>query len=37
MNKQVEIDNLKYEIIKDYRDCFDLEEFKNRFTDYLYE
>jgi len=37
MNKHVEIDNLKYEIIKDYRDAFDLEEFKNRFTDYFYE
>lgn len=36
MNKQVEINNIKYEIIKDYRDAFDLEEFKNKLTDYFF-
>lgn len=37
MNKQVEIENIKYEIIKNNRDGFDLEEFKNKLTDYFYE
>ena len=35
MKKQVEIENNKYEIIVDYRDAFDLDEFKNRYTDYF--
>lgn len=35
MKKQIEIENNKYEIITDYRDGFDLEEFKNRYTDYF--
>ena len=37
MNKQVEIENIKYEIIKNNRDGFDLEEFKNKLTDYFYD
>lgn len=35
MKKQVEIENNKYKIITDYRDGFDLEEFKKRYTDYF--
>ena len=35
MKKQIEIENNKYEIITDYREGFDLEEFKNRYTDYF--
>ena len=35
--KTVEINELKYEIIKDYRDGFDLEEVKNKLTDYFYD
>ncbi len=37
MNKIIEVDNIKYEIIKDYRNGFDLDSFKNRFTDYFYD
>ena len=36
MKKQIEIGNNKYEIIIDYREGFDLEEFKNRCTDYFF-
>ena len=35
MNKSVEINDIKYEIIKDYRDAFNLEEFESRLTDYF--
>lgn len=35
MNKNVEINDIKYEIIKDYRDAFNLEEFESRLTDYF--
>ena len=37
MKTIVEIENNKYEIIKNYRDGFDKEEFVNRCTDYFYE
>jgi uncharacterized protein YutD len=37
MNKHVEIDKYSYEIIKDNRDGFDQEEFKNKLTDYFYD
>lgn len=37
MNKQVEIENNKYEIITNYREGFDLEEFKKRYTDYFFD
>ena len=37
MSKIVEIENTKYEIIKDYREGFVLEEFKNKYTDYFYD
>ena len=37
MSKIVEIENTKYEIIKDNREGFVLEEFKNKYTDYFYD
>ncbi len=37
MNKIIEVDNNKYELIKNYRDGFNLEDFKNRYTDYFYD
>lgn len=37
MNKHMEIENISYEIIKDYRDGFVLEDFKNKLTDYFYD
>ena len=37
MNKHIEIENNSYEIIKDNRDAFNQEEFKNRLTDYFYD
>ena len=37
MSKIVEVDNNKYEIVKDYREGFVLEDFKNRCTDYFYD
>lgn len=33
----IEIDNRKFEIIKDERNAFDLEEFERLFTDYFYD
>lgn len=35
MNKHIEINNIKYEIIKDYRDAFNQEEFESKLTDYF--
>ena len=35
MKKIVEIDDNKYEIITDYREGFQKEEFINRYTDYF--
>lgn len=32
---EIEINNIKYEIIKDEREGFDLEELKNRFSEYF--
>ena len=37
MNKTVEVENKKYELIKDYKDAFDLEEFTSHYTDYFYD
>lgn len=37
MNKIVEIDNNKYEIIKDYKNGFDNNEFISKCTDYFYD
>lgn len=34
--KTIEINELKYELIKDFKDGFDLEEVKNKLTDYFY-
>lgn len=35
--KTIEIENNKYELIKNYKDAFDLEEFTNHYTDYFYD
>ena len=32
---KIKVENIEYEIIKDYRDAFDKEEFLNRYTDYF--
>ncbi len=37
MTKVIEIDDKKYELIKNYRDAYNDEEFRNRFTDYFYD
>ena len=37
MKKIIEIENNKYEIITNYREAFQEDEFKNRCTDYFYE
>ena len=34
--KIIEIEDNKYEIIKDYRNGFDKEQFENKCTDYFY-
>lgn len=31
----IEVDNNKYEIIKNYKDAFNIEEFKNLYTEYF--
>lgn len=35
--KEIEIDDKKYKIIEDVKEGFDLEEFKNKYTDYYYD
>ena len=35
--KKVLVDNIEYEIVTDYRDAFNQEEFEERFTDYFEE
>ena len=35
--KKVKVDNIEYEIIENYRDCFDEVEFINKCTDYFYD
>ena len=35
--KTIELNNNKYNLIKDYKDAFDNEEFFNRVTDYFYD
>ncbi len=37
MNKIIEVDNNKYKIIKDYRDAFDEEMFKEKYTSFFEE
>ncbi len=34
---KIEVDNHNYELIKDYKDAFDKEEFVNKYTDYFYD
>lgn len=33
--KTIEVENQKYELIKDYKDGFELEEFQKCYTDYF--
>ena len=33
----IEIEDKKYELIENYRDCFDKDEFINLYTDYFYD
>lgn len=33
----IEVEGKKYEIIKNYKDAYDEEEFINKFTDYFYD
>ena len=33
----IEVNNKKYELIKDYKDAFDKEEFISKCTDYFYD
>jgi len=34
---KVKVENIEYELIKDYRDGFDEQQFLERVTDYFYE
>lgn len=36
MTKIIEVEDKKYELIKNYRDAYNDEEFKNKYTDYFY-
>lgn len=33
----IEVNNKKYELIKNYKDAFDIEEFLKKCTDYFYD
>ena len=33
----IEVENREYELIKNYKDGFDKEEFTNKYTDYFYD
>ena len=33
----IEIEGKKYELIKNYKDTYDSDEFTNKFTDYFYD
>ena len=33
----VTVEDKEYELVENYRDCFDLEEFKSYYTDYFYD
>lgn len=35
MNKKIKIDNIEYEIIKDYKNAYNEELFINKYTDYF--
>ena len=34
---EIEINNKKYELIKNYKEAFDKEEFLSKYTDYFYD
>ena len=34
---KIEIENREYELIKNYKDAFEREEFENKYTDYFYD
>jgi uncharacterized protein YutD len=34
---EIEVENRKYELITNYKDGFDREEFINKYTDYFYD
>lgn len=33
----IEVEDKKYELIKNYKDAFDNEDFRNKYTDYFYD
>ncbi len=35
--KTITLDNINYELIEDYKNGFDLESLKEKFTDYFYD
>lgn len=35
--KTIEVEDKKYEIVKDYKNAFDKEEFISHYTDYFYD
>ena len=35
--KNIEIENYRYELIRNEKDCFKLEEFKEKVTDYFFD
>ena len=35
--KKITVDNHEYEVIEDNGDCFDKEEFTEKYTDYFYD
>lgn len=35
--KKITLDNIEYELIKDYKNAFNLEELKEKFTEYFYD
>lgn len=35
--REIELENSKYEIIKDYKNAFDKDEFISHYTDYFYD
>ena len=35
--KKITVENMEYELIIDYRDSYDQEDFESRFTDYFYD
>lgn len=37
MKKVIKVENIQYEIIKDYRDAFNEEEFISKCTDYFFD